>query len=319
MNWNGQQRYLDHLIAKRVDLAGADKLQQDINAFRRSRIDKALAVRPIFIPLQFTMTAAAQTSPYRQTSPQLEYDVIITAIKSDNQTRDIVVRNTQTDSSLTRIGDETSLYLRADEIAGQTADNAAGQLGPFYLPAPITMNRGNRITVEMFKADATAAVEVANIVLIGIRVLPGLYRVQDDPDERKRIDRAILLRETPAPLFLKQLVNFDTAALNGQSVNLFSPEVDEPLLIRGVRTGLRYSTIELGLQGEPTWTISPTPIWGIAAEDELLHENYQWFSRPVYLHSNSAIETRRIINGTVDGVQLDAQTGNTITWICETV
>jgi len=74
----------------------------------------------------------------------------------------------------------------------------------------------------------------------------------------------------------------------------------------------------LGIQGEPTWTAEPTPIWAVAAEDELVSENYHWFSKPVFLHSKNTIEISKITNS-IDGSLIDAQTGNSITWICETV
>lgn len=318
MNWNGQRRFLDHIIAKRQDPANASKLQSELDAWRRKRLFDAATARPVFHTVQHSMTAAAQTSPYRDTTESLGYDVIITGVKTDTPTRDIIIRRTENDLPICYVGDEEDLRLRVDDIAGSSATVGGGQTGTFYLPAPIIVPAGTRLTIEMFKTDVTADVEIANIVLIGVRVFNRAYaEALIDPAERRLADQFIAMREIPRTVFLKQLVEFDSAIAGGEARNLFTPKVEEPLLIRGVRTTLRQSQIEVGVTGEPTWTVEPTPIWGVAGEDELIHDNYQWFSKPIYLHSGDTVEVRRVINS-IDGTLIDPQTDNTITWICET-
>lgn len=320
MNWNGQRNFLDHLIAKRTDPANAANLQASFDNTRRKRVQSAVTTRPVFLPLQFSMTAAAQTSPYRSITNSLSYDVIITGVKADSQVRSIVLRRTESESPLAYVGDEVNLYLRADDLAGVASTVGGGQQGVFYLPSPIVLGAGQRLTVEMFKTDTTAAAEVANIVFVGVRVFPASY-ADDliDAQERNRIERFIQLRETPQIRFFKQNVAFDVAGVGGVKRNLYSPQVDEPLLLRGIRTTLRFSTIELGIQGEPQWTPVATPIWSLAGEDDLGFDNYQWFSKPIYLHSRNTIEISKITNGGIDSTLFDPTTGNTITWICETV
>lgn len=320
MNWNGQRNYLDHLIARRLDPDRGSSLQSEFNARRMARVQSALNTRPVFLPLEFSMTAAGQVSPYRDTTESLSYDVIITGIKTDADIkRDIIIRRTEEEKPITYVGEELNLFLRVDDVAGVGATSGGGQLGVFYLPSPIPLPAGNRLVFEMFKTDATAATEEVNIVLVGIRVFRREYgEVLLDRAERDSIDFHIRAREIPQVRFLKQTVSFDSAVLGGQDRNLFTPQVEEPLLIRGVRTTLRQSMIEVGIQGEPPWTTKPTPIWGVAGEDELVHDNYQWFSKPIFLHSKTAIEITRLTNG-IDGSNIDAQTLNTITWICETV
>ncbi len=319
MNWNGQRQTLDHLISLLQDPQKTRALQADFDSKRRSRIQSALNTRPLFIPLSFEMNAAGQVSPYRDTTQSLSYPVVITGIKADSQTREIVLRRTEDEKPIVYVGEELNLHLRLDEIAGQGATNGGGQLGVFYLPQPIILPAGNRLSVEMYKTDTTADPEEANIVLVGVRVLNKEYgSLLLDPAEREFIDSIIRMRPVPRTVFLKQAVSFDSASAGGEARNLYTPEVEEPLLIRGIRTTLRQSLITIRVQGEPDWTLEPTPIWGVAAEDELVHDNYQWFSKPVYLHSNNSIEVPRIVNS-IDGTSVDAQTGNSITWICETV
>lgn len=319
MNWNGQRDCLEHLIAKRIDGEKATKLQSDFNAGRWKRIQSALNTRPVFIPLEFEMNAVGQISPYRDTTPSLAYDVIITGIKADSSTRDIVIRRTEDDKPIVYVGDELNLFLRIDEIAGQGTTSGGGQTGVFYLPKPIILPAGNRLTIEMYKTDTTGDPEEANIVLVGIRVFNRAYgELLLDSQERTTIDFLIRSREIPRVVFLKHSVEFDSAIAGGLSNNIYTPQVEEPLLIRGVRTTLRHSLITMRIEGEPNWTVEPTPIWGIAAEDDLGHDNYQWFSKPIFLHSKTSIEIERVVNS-IDGNLIDAQTGNSITWICETV
>lgn len=319
MNWNGQREYLENLIRNRYDASTLVANQKDLYTKRWAKIRAGLMTRPVYMPLQFDMTAAAQTSPYRDTTEPQSHDVIIYGIKADVATRSIIVRRTEDDKPMVYVGDELNLHLRADELAGQGSTLGGGQLGPFYLTAPLLIKAGSRITVEMFKTDVTAGTEQANIVLIGCRVFEKRFgEMVLDSAERDQIEFLLRAREIPQIKFLKQAVSFDSAIAGGVDRNLFTPQTDEPLLIRGVRSSLRQSTIVMRIQGEPNWTTRPTPCWGIAAEDDLVHENYQWFAKPIYLHSRTSIEIETITNS-IDGTNIDTQTGNTITWLCETV
>src|SRR5688572_20997407 len=137
MNWNGQREYLNHLIAARENPGRSSSLQADLNAKRRARVQSAVACRPVFIPLEFQMNAAGQISPYRDTTESLAYDVIVTGLKADAQTRDIVLRRTEDEKPIVYVGDELNLYLRLDDVAGISATVGGGQFGTFYLPSPI--------------------------------------------------------------------------------------------------------------------------------------------------------------------------------------
>ena len=320
MNWNGQRQTLEHLIALALNPSRGASLQADFNSKRRSRIQSALSTRPLFLPLQFSMTAAAQTTPYRDLTPSLGYDVFITGIKTDTPSRSINLRRTESERAIVRVGDEVNLYLTGDDVAGTTAGLTPGQNGVFYFPAPIVIKKGTRLTVEMYKQDATADPEVANVVLIGVRALnPAWAEMVLDDDEKNLIEQIFRVNETPSPLFLKVPVNFDNAGVGGIDENILTPRVEVPLLVRGMRSTLAWSTIELNVEGEPTWTPRATPIWAVANESNQEGEAYIWFSKPVYLKSDNQISITRVTNGGVDGLTYDDQTGNTITFICETV
>lgn len=319
MNWNGQRPWVDHFIATRSDAAGAPAAQAALNERRRRRLFEAALTRPIYLPLTFALPATGQVSPIRDTTTSLGHDVLIVGARSDTQTRDIVVRATESDRSLVRIGDETSLYLRCDEFAGQLPGNG-GQTGIQYWPVPILLRQGQRITIEMFKTDTTADAEEANIVLVGIRAYGKEYaNALLDAGEMAAVDHFLNAREFPAVTHLKVAWNFSTALAGGEARNILTPRVEEPLLVRGVRTSLRNSLIEIGLASEPSWTVEETPYWAIAGEDELIADNWLWFPKPIYLRRNAQIELRRIVNSIDTGTPLDAQNGNTMTFYCETV
>lgn len=324
MNWNGNRETLNFLIAKRNDPDNATALQAEFNAKRRARINAAITTRPVFLPLEFSLLASAQVSPYRDTTESLDHDVLIIGIKSDrpDRFREVIIRRTEDEKPVAYFGDEVNLNLRIDDIAGIAASNGGGQTGIFYWPQPIILPAGNRMTVEVFKTDADAAEEM-NVVLIGVRTFNKAYgAVLLDKAERERIDMVLATREAPRTVYLKQNIEFSSAVAGGEARNIYTPQVPEPLLVRGIRTTLRQSQLELSINGEPRWMTRLTPIWAVAGEDEMIHDNYHWFAKPIYLHSNTSISIDRIVNS-IDGTLIDPQGTtvgeNTITWICDTV
>jgi hypothetical protein len=295
------------------------QLQEKYNQSRRTKLRSGLNVRPVFLPLQFVMTALGTTVPYRSTTQALSYDVVIIGLKTDVQNRDIIIERLEESKPVVYVGEQSSLYLRSDDIAGLTADTGGGQLGVFYLPSPMVLPAGARLSVKMFKTDATAGTETDNICFIGIRVFNKAYGdAIYDGDEQRRVEEWIAATECPRVEFLKAQINFATAGVGGLARNILFPQVDHPLLVRGLRTTLRQSQIEgFRIQGEANWMPSAVPVWGVCGEDEQVHENYQWFPRPIYLRSKNQIEIERVTNS-IEGTLIDAQTGNTITAICET-
>lgn len=314
MQRNGSGRWLDHLINTRNDPANAAAMQADLNKYRLSRIQESLKTRPVFTPLSYTLLLAGQIPAFKATTPSLGYDVIYTGFKTDIwPARDIELTFTESEQRLVRTGNVTNLFLRSDEIMGHSVDAGGGQVGVFTLPNPIVVRQGDRITIGVYKTDATAADLNANIVLIGTRV----YQTpQLAPKEIDQITRAISLRPTPKQFFVEVSVDYVTATLGNVATNIFSPTPGEPVIIRGVRTDLRLSKVEMGLTGEPRWTVNAVPTWGVAAETELFYDNYQWFSKGVYLASDGTIEIPRITNG-IDGLTPDSATGR-FTFYCET-
>lgn len=323
-DWNGQRRSVDYWIKVLSEPDKRPALREELAAVRRRRIYDSLLTRPVFVPLTFSMNAAGQVIPYRQITPDLGYDVVITGMRTDcwvGSGRDIEMRLTDDEGSqpFVRIGDDTTLYLRTDDIMGCSVDAGGGQVGVFRLPQPVLLNRGNRVAIEMYKTDTTAAAEVVNVVLIGFRVLPRAYaETALDIDEQRLIDSIIARRDVWQTRTQKVAVTYSAATVGIQATNITFPRIEEPILLRGLRTPMRQSTIEIGIEGEANWMPSQVPIWAVAAENDLGSDNYLWFSRPVFVHSQRGVVIPRMINGNIDQSNVDPTT-NQITIIYDTV
>jgi len=313
MSQNYNHRNLEHAINIRRFPERAAALQKAFDEKRLARIEKAISTRPVYIPFKFTLDAAGQVSPYQKETPTLPYDVIITGIITNNSARRIALREPNSILPIAIVGEKRNLYLSLADIAGGTSQAEKGQKGIFTLPSPLTIDARSRLYVDVYKPDTTDAPETINFVLTGYRVLKNQTL---DGDVRASVERAIGLRSMPKTIFLIQEITFDSDNIGGRARNVSTPPVEEPILIRGVRSSLRSSFVNLGIQGETQWTTDDTPIWAIAAEDDDESDSYVYFQRSIFLPRDGVIE-QDFINS-VDGVNLDPQTGGK-TWICETM
>jgi len=330
MNRNGHGPVVDYWIKvlSEPDPDTRSTQRMSLAAKRKEKVLNSLLTRPFYQPLTFTMNAAGQVQPYNQLMPDLGYDVVITGARCDAwlagppvSGRDIVIQFTNNNESqqIVRTGGDTTLYLTTDDFAGSTIDSGGGQLGVFQFTNPIFLEKGNRISVDMYKTDTTADPETVNLVFIGFRV----YKKQAaetviTPQELALIDRYINGRETPEMRFLKLTANFPAAAVGSEIVNLQTVKLAEPVILRGLRTTLRNCTLQIGINGEPEWMPEQTPIWAVMAENDMQVDNYLWFEKGVYLPSMTPINITRMINGNIDQANVDPTTGE-ITIIYDTV
>ena len=332
MNRNGHGSIVDYWIKVLSEPATRDAEMVSLQTRRRQQVLNSLLTRPFYLPLQFTMLAAGTPAPYTQLTAQLGYDVVITGVRTDSWVdgvagtfppagRQIIVQFTNNNESQTivRTGGDPTLYLRTDDIAGSTVASGGGQAGVFQLPSPIYLQAGNRIQVDMLKPDTTGANVVSNIVFVGFRVLPkAAAEAVLTPRELTLIDQYIANRETPEMRFLKLGVEFDAATVGSQIKGLTTTKLQEPVILRGIRSTLSQSTIQLGIDGEAAWMPSQVPIWAVTAENDLSTDAYLWFEKGVYLPSQTIINIPLIINGGVDGSNVDTTNGE-ITFIYQTV
>lgn len=307
-------RNLEHAINLLRSPATAAKQQLDFNNKRLARIEKALSTRPVYIPMKFDLLAASQTSAYNQISKPLPYDVIITGVISNNGNRQIVIRESYQDTKICLTGESRNTYLKLSDLGGGNFLTTSGKKGLSPFPSPLTLRRNNRLDVDIYKTAATAAAEVLQVVFVGYRVYKSSRL---DEEQLPLVQQFMNARDYPRTVFLKHKINFDVAGVDGVALGLFTPESDEFLLIRGVRTTLSFSNCLIKLSGESEWTINNTPIWAIAAESENDQMSYLYFERPIPYPAKNVIEMS-FFNG-ADGVNIDPQNDNEITWICETV
>ena len=313
MNFNGNFEFVNHSIAIKRNKKLAAKYQQDFNAKRMNKVEKALATRPILIPLCFKLNAAGQITPYTERTVSLSYDVTVIGFMADSS-RDVQFRRAETDSPFLHTGGEQNLYLTLDEIAGGEVISSEGQTGIFYFPTPLELDANRRLIFDVYKTDDTPDPQEVNIVLIGIRTYPSVDTLLSK-EMRDMVNDLINFRKLPEFKFIKQKIEFETAVAGGQATGIYTPKVDEPLLIRGCRSTFNHSRITAKIEGESAWTVGRTPVWALAAQQGLVHENYNYFQRPVFLPPNTHIEME-LQNGIGD--LIDEQKG-TITWLCETV
>jgi hypothetical protein len=307
-------RNLEHAINILRNPTNADKMQEDFNKGRFARVEKSIATRPVYIPFEFALDAVGRIAPYQDTTQPVGHDVIVTGIISDNSDRQIKLTESFRDIPYLLVGEKRSLQLNLSDIAGGTVTAVKGQKGIFTLPAPIIIRAQNRLSIDVYKTETTDDPETVNFVLTGYRVSEN-YQIKDA--ERKLVNESIAKRDLPRIVILKQEINFDSALAGGKARNVYFPTSDEPLLVRGCRTSLNHSLIRLGIEGEPEWTTKECPIWAIA-QDELNNESsYLWFQRPVFLPARTVIEMS--LENSINGVHIDPQNNNIISWICETV
>jgi hypothetical protein len=314
MNNSGNHRNLEHAINILRNPAKARESQTELNKKRLARVEKSIGIRPVYIPFEFVLGAASQVSPYQDITPSLPYDVVISGLMSDNSARQLVIRESFRDLPFVLAGENRNLYLNLGDLAGGTSAAAKGQKGIFYLPSPIVLEAGNRLNLDVYKTETTPDPETINFVLVGYRVSKN-YQLDDA--ERKLVLDSIAKRSLPRTIWLKQQIDFDSAIVGGKARNVYTPQCDEPLLIRGCRSSLRQSLIDLGIEGEAVWTTNDCPIWAIVGDDEDESDSYMWFQRPIFLPSRETLEMS--LTNSIDGVNIDPQLANQITWICETV
>lgn len=331
MNRNGHGQLVDYYIKT---LSEPDAYPAERAAMKSKRMNKVLAsllTRPFYLPIQFELPAAGQVQPITELTAQLGFDIVITGVRCDvwqagtpgttaPSGRDVIVSFTDNNESqsLVRTGGNTTLYLKTDDFAGSTVDAGGGQLGTFQLPNPIYLRKDNRIQVDMFKTDTTGAIEYANIVFIGYRVYPKAAAESVlDARELALINRYIDNTETPVTRWMKVAVPL-VASVGAQATNLVTPRLEYPVIVRGFRTTMRYSTIQLGVDGESSWMPSATPIWALAAENDLQVDDYLWCEKGFYLPSQTIISIPLITNGGCDQSSVDP-TDNEFTIIYDTV
>lgn len=324
MNYNGNQENLNHLIAISQNPQLAQDLQLAVNKKRLARIEKSFATMPVFIPMTFALDAAGKLSAYSQTTETVNDDILITGIISDNGTRQFSLRRSENQEQFLYVGEAENLFLTLDEISGQSVEAKKSQEGIFYFTTPFTLYSNQRLKFDIWKTNAVPnTVELINVCLVGLRLanrkstLGGL--------ERERVLRGISARPVPEVRFLKQTFNFDSAIAGGRALEIRTPQADEPLLIRGVRTNFANSTIDIRLENGASWSPKAFPIWALGAETDSTNDAFRYFERPIFLPQQSQLEMtiKNGIYGDNDPLiyvpAIDGQNGNTITWLCESV
>lgn len=312
---NPTKEWFNHAISlRRFPGVDVDKKQEAVNKGRFDRIEKAFWRLPVYLPLRWDLPAAAPIAPIAATtSNQLDYDLLIVGAITDSPNRQIRFKNSNSEINPSYVGRDTTINLNAGDIAGTTMTfSNDAQVGIFYYTSPFILYKSQQITIEMFK-EATADAEVSNIVFVGYRIFSDKQTfAQAEADEIKDLKHFIALREVPRQVFMKSEVVFD---VNGYARDVKTPDTDEPLIIRGVKTTLSNSLItSCKLQNGLEFVVGEVPCWALFCEPNG-HNNYYYFKEPIYLPRKTALQMT--LKNTINGVNIDDD--GSITWLCETV
>jgi hypothetical protein len=307
MSFNGNKIWADYLAnIKRSNAADKDKAIKEMNAKRLQRVEKARAARPVILPLQFSLRPSARVQPYTERTGRLNYPTDILGAITDLPEIATNIRDLTSESAWVSVGADPIQQASARDLAGTK------EIGAHYYQIPFELQPGNRLTVDVFREVSTTDPDptVYWWAFLGRRI----YSQQADeakltPDERDTINRLINFRRVPEVRFLTMPVAFA-----GGVAATATPEQNEPLLIRGVRTGLANSTIVIRIEGEDAWMPSPAPIWALAAARTNTSERYSFFERPIYLPAHTALRASLVntLGGAVDA-------NSFITFLAETV
>lgn len=290
--------------------------QKGVNAARFARVEKAMYRLPVYLPLSWNLPAAGSFSPIPASTPnKINYDVIIVGAISDSPLREVRFKGSDNEINPSVLGKSENLRLTLGDIAGTNEQNlGSGYLGISYFTSPYLLPKGSQITLEMFKGDVTPNDEVANLVFIGYRIFSerNAYTGSFD-DEIAEIKAWIERREVPRQTFLKQEVIFDAG---GFANDITTPNGQEPLIVRGVRSTLTASLVtDIKIRLGMDWAIGDVPSWAIFCEPNS-NDNYLMFKEPLYLPARAEIQLS--LRNQLPGSAFPDANGS-ITWLCETV
>lgn len=320
MNYNRNELTFRHYWNLLREWDNRVQIQQTFDKLRFNQIQKAIGSRPVLIPMQIELNTVGQPQPYNAKTSPFNYDLIVVGYMSDGASRDIILDKVEKANPLVYVGDANSLYLTLDEIAGQPqATNPKGQKGIFYLPSSKLFFRGERLSLDVFQREdlAVGDPQIVNFVIIAYRVFPKSVSDIQFNYEMPVINEYIAKRFAPETVFLKTDVVFDIDGQGG-TTTVYTPQLDEPVILKGCRSTMRNCFVEMGLVGEERFTELPVPIWSFAHGDEIPHENYLWNECGIYVPAK--IQLRMKCNNTGEAFDPQGINGeNTITWIASTV
>jgi hypothetical protein len=312
---NPTKEWFSHAVNnRRFPNEKVDERQKTVNAGRLVRVEKSFYKLPIYLPMQWTLPAVPPVAPIVETTDnRLDFDVLIVGAIADAPSREFRFKNSPSEINPSFISRELNINLSLADIAGTIEPFIEGQRGIFYYTSPFILYKGQQLTLEMFKKDATANDVLVNLVWVGYRIFSEKatwlgYESTEATDAKK----FIALREVPRQIWLKQEVQFDA---NGFANDIRTPDIDEPLLIRGVRSTLNASMIKsLKIQNGLEMVVGEVPSWAVFCEPNP-HQNFHYFRESIFLPRKTALQIT--LKNTIDGLTYDPS--GTITWLCETV
>jgi hypothetical protein len=280
------ERAFNHLVDSLNNPQISQSNQAAFNAERLAAVKDSLRLRPAYLPVQIVLPTDALSLPVSNETSPLKYDCIITGAITDGTDKKINLRpSDENERGFVSIGRETGAKISLDAIAGKSLE-AAGMNGIQPLQ-PFLLREGESIAVDIYKPDATASAEKVNIVFCGYRVFSQNYTADAFSDKiTAQVSAAIAKNASPQPRFAVCGVVFGD---DGYSVNVQTPEVQEPRLILGFRSTVQNALCNLGFDSETVFAKDLFPIWALAAEAGNNSESYRLLKSPIFIEAGGKL------------------------------
>jgi hypothetical protein len=250
--------------------------QEQVNKARLFAVERALTLRPHFLPVTHDLPAVAQNLPIpASTDDDLNYPVIITGAITDSTGKqaDFFIER---DNSKPIIRTVNNSRLSLEAFAGKNKDNA-GFEGVLHFAEPFTLNASQSITLQIYN-DTIAAAQV-NTVFLGNRVYkPSNAEAQLSEETRRDVLENINKRPTPMNRFAVCPVIF---AADG-TATVETPKADEPLLILGFRSTFTNALVNFG-NGTDFFCKKHFPLWALASEKDNGNRLFNHLNSPIFL------------------------------------
>lgn len=271
-------------------------LEQQVAAARIVRLDKAKVLRPFFLPFltenqNYTIlldgVVGSVNTRYTPTSTS---PTLITGFISDFDTLQARV------SDVLQTPNWSDFPIPARSLAGVSA-NLSGHHGFLDMEEPFELEDGNQLALDI--VNTTGGNTRKWFLAEGLKVsqLKDVSLAVFDEADQKAI-KSIEAGTPPRNVELRLSVPFSGAA-NEPLTNLNTKTYGRPLLIWGISTTLKNSSVELWDSSEQRWMPGPIPVWAFGnlnthASGRVVHR----LKKPVY--HPAGVELRANLVNTFD-------------------
>lgn len=290
----------EHLLSILQQPAAArPSLQAAFDRKRLADFERALRVRPHWLPITHTLPAAAATAPVVAQTDDLNHPVIVHGAITDGEDRNCKFYKDLEARAIVRYGPGAATRLSLDAIAGHSVATA-GYPGVRNFPEPFLIETSKSLTLEIYQETSPGATETVATAFCGTRP----YQAgRDDATlsgaARAEVMKWISRRPAPETSYMVVPVTMSAAGAGG-TADVETPRTPEPMFIRGFRSTFTNATVNLGFDSDSSFSKSKFPIWALCAEPDNGQKLFEMLRVPLPLLPNQQL-LFSLVN-TIDGV-----------------